>query len=126
MSVQAKEATLYSRLGGYDAIAAVADDLLRRLTTDAQLNRFWQHRGEDGLRREKQLLIDFLCASAGGPLYYTGRDMASSHKGMRISEGDWTIFLNHLNATLDSFAVPERERSQVLAFVNSTKNDIVE
>jgi len=126
MSVQAKEATLYSRLGGYDAIAAVADDLLRRLTTDAQLNRFWQHRGEDGLRREKQLLIDFLCASAGGPLYYTGRDMASSHKGMRISEGDWTIFLNHLNATLDSFAIPERERSQVLAFVNSTKNDIVE
>ena len=126
MSVQAKEATLYSRLGGYDAIAAVADDLLRRLTTDAQLGRFWQHRGEDGLRREKQLLIDFLCASAGGPLYYTGRDMASSHRGMRISEGDWTIFLNHLKATLDSFAVPERERGEVLAFVNSTRNDIVE
>ena len=126
MSAQAKEATLYSRLGGYDAIAAVADDLLRRLTTDAQLSRFWQHRGEDGLRREKQLLIDFLCASAGGPLYYTGRDMASSHRGMRISEGDWTIFLNHVKATLDSFAVPERERGEVLAFVNSTKQDIVE
>jgi len=126
MSVQAKETTLYTRLGGYDAIAAVADDLLRRLTTDAQLGRFWQHRGEDGLRREKQLLIDFLCASAGGPLYYTGRDMASSHRGMRISEGDWTIFLNHLKATLDSFAVPERERGEVLAFVNSTRNDIVE
>src|SRR6266700_6316901 len=122
MSVQAKEATLYSRLGGYDAIAAVADDLLRRLTTDAQLSRFWQHRGEDGLLREKQLLIDFLCASAGGPLYYTGRDMASSHNGMRISEGDWSICLNLLNATMDSFAVPERERSQVLVFVNSTKN----
>jgi hemoglobin len=126
MSVLAQEVTLYSRLGGYDAIAAVADDLLRRLTTDAQLGRFWQHRGEDGLRREKQLLIDFLCASAGGPLYYTGRDMASSHKGMRISEGDWTIFLNHVKATLDSFAVPERERGEVLAFVSSTRNDIVE
>ena len=126
MSVQAKEVTLYSRLGGYDAIAAVADDLLRRLTTDAQLGRFWQHRGEDGLRREKQLLIDFLCDSAGGPLYYTGRDMASSHRGMRISEGDWTIFLNHVKATLDSFAVPDRERGEVLAFVSSTRNDIVE
>jgi hemoglobin len=126
MSVQAKEATLYARLGGYDAIAAVADDLLQRLTTDAQLSRFWQHRGEDGVRREKQLLIDFLCASAGGPLYYTGRDMATSHRGMRISEGDWTTFVSHLNATLDSFAVPERERSEVLAFVNSTKSDIVE
>jgi hemoglobin len=38
------------------------------------------------------LLIDFLCASAGGPLYYTGRDMKTSHKGMKISEGDWSAF----------------------------------
>ena len=71
--------TLYARLGGYDAIAAVADDLLPRLMADPQLGRFWAHRAADGLRREKQLLIDFLCASAGGPLYYTGRDMATSH-----------------------------------------------
>ena len=117
--------TLYTRLGGYDAIAAVADDLLTRLKTDRQLGRFWAHRGEDGVRREKQLLIDFLCASAGGPLYYTGRDMATSHKGMDISEGDWQIFIGHLNATLDKFSVPAPERKEVLAFVDSTKTDIV-
>src|SRR5215831_20823008 len=102
--------TLYARLGGYEAIAAVADDLLPRLMSDPQLGRFWAHRGSDGIRREKQLLIDFLCASAGGPLYYTGRDMATSHKGMGITAKDWEIFLNHLNATLDKFAVPEKER----------------
>jgi Bacterial-like globin len=59
--------TLYERLGGYDAIAAVANDLLPRLRADPQLGRFWAHRVEDGVMREKQLLIDFLCASAGGP-----------------------------------------------------------
>ena len=126
MPDQTKEATLYSCLGGYDAIAAVADDLLPRLMADTQLGRFWQHRGEDGVRREKQLLIDFLCASAGGPLYYRGRDMATVHRGMRISESDWTIFLNHVNATLDKFAVPARERGEALAFVESLKKDIVE
>jgi len=36
-------ATLYTRLGGYDAIAAVADDLLPRLMSDSQLGRFWAH-----------------------------------------------------------------------------------
>ncbi|HEV8341321.1 MAG TPA: group 1 truncated hemoglobin [Candidatus Binatia bacterium] len=118
--------TLYARLGGYDAIAAVADDLLTRLKTDPQLGRFWGHRGEDGVRREKQLLIDFLCSSAGGPLYYTGRDMATSHKGMAISESDWQIFIAHLNATLDTFSVPAQEQKEVLAFVDSTKTDIVE
>ena len=117
--------TLYARLGGYDALAAVADDLLTRLRTDPQLGRFWANRGEDGVRREKQLLIDFLCASAGGPLYYTGRDMATSHKGMGISESDWQIFIGHVNGTLDTFSVPPRERKEVLALVDSTKTDIV-
>ena len=37
--------TLYERLGGYDSIAAVADNLLSRLHADPQLARFWQHRG---------------------------------------------------------------------------------
>jgi hemoglobin len=118
--------TLYERLGGYDAICAVASDLLPRLQADPQLARFWQNRGEDGLRREKQLLIDFLCSSAGGPLYYTGRDMKTSHKGMKISESDWSAFLGHVGATLQAFKVPQAERDQVLAFVQSTKSDIVE
>ena len=56
--------TLYERLGGYNAIAAVANDLLSRLRADPQLGRFWAHRGEDGVMREKQLLIDFLSARA--------------------------------------------------------------
>ncbi len=72
------------------------------------------------------MLIDFLCASAGGPLYYTGRDMVTSHKGMGISAGDWEIFLGHVHATLEKFKVPERERREVLAFVESTRADIVE
>ena len=118
--------TLYERLGGYDAVAAVASDLLPRLQEDARLARFWQNRGEDGVRREKQLLIDFLCASAGGPLYYTGRDMKTSHRGMKISESDWAAFLGHLNATLEAFKVPQAERDEVVAFVQSTKRDIVE
>ncbi len=118
--------TLYARLGGYDAVAAVADDLLPRLMSDPQLGRFWTHRAADGIRREKQLLIDFLCASAGGPLYYTGRDMATSHKGMGISARDWEIFLGHLRATLAKFRVPEGERREVLAFVESTRAAIVE
>src|SRR5215475_2177797 len=119
------EKTLYERLGGYDAIAAVASNLLPRLQADPQLARFWNHRGEDGVAREKQLLIDFLCSSAGGPLYYTGRDMKTSHKGMRISESDWSAFVGHVAATLEAFKVPQAERDEVIAFVQSTKPDIV-
>ena len=120
------EKSLYERLGRYDAISAVTNDLLDRMEKDPQLGRFWQHRSEDGVKRERQLIVDFLCASSGGPLYYKGRDMKLSHKGMRISESDWTIFLNHADATLKAFNVPQAEYDEVVAFVQSTKADIVE
>ena len=118
--------TLYARLGGYDAISAVANNLVSRLMSDARLGRFWANRSEDGIRREIQLLIDFLCHSAGGPLLYTGRDMTISHKGMRITEEDWAALLLHLNATLDHFQVPAAEKDAVVGFIQSTKGDIVE
>jgi len=118
--------SLYSRLGGYDAISAVANDLLSRLMSDSVLARFWQNRGDDGLEREKQLLIDYLCSSAGGPVLYTGRDNKTSHKGMGVNEQDWSVFTTHLKDTLDKFQAPDQERSDVLGFIESTKVDIVE
>ena len=121
-----KDKTLFERLGGYDAICAVANDLLPRLQADPQLGRFWAHRGDDGVAREKQLLIDFLCATAGGPMYYRGRDMTLTHRGMRISESDWKVFLGHAGATLAKFDVPEAEQHDVVTFVQSLKKDIVE
>src|SRR5262249_48312464 len=100
-------------------------DLVARLQADSQLGRFWHHRGADGIAREKQLLVDFLCSSAGGPLYYTGRDMRTSHAGMGISESDWTAFMGHVNATLDHFGVPQTEHEQVLGFAEPPKGDMV-
>jgi hemoglobin len=118
--------TLYERLGGYDAIAAVADNLLPRLENDAQLGRFWANRGDDGIAREKQLLVDYLCTSAGGPMLYTGRDMSISHKGMGITESDWEIFIGHIKATLAEFQVPQQEQDDALTFIDSTRADIIE
>ena len=120
------EKSLYERLGGYDGITGFASNLLPRLQADPQLGRFWQNRGADGIAREKQLLIDYLCASAGGPMYYTGRDMKTSHKGMKISERDWEIFLGHAGATMEALQVPKQECDEIAAFVSSLKADIVE
>ena len=88
--------------------------------------RLWENRGEDGIAREKQLLIDFLCASAGGPLLYTGRDMVTSHRGMGITTGDWEIFIGHVEATLQQFELPTTEFDDVIGFVQSTRDEIVD
>jgi len=121
-----QSASLYSRLGGYDAVTAVVSDLLPRLISDPQLGRFWANRGADGMLREKQLLVDFIVNAAGGPLLYTGRDMVVSHKGMRISESDWKIFMGHVHTTLDKFKLPKREYTDVIGFIESQKPLMVE
>ena len=100
--------SLYERLGGYDAIAAVSAALMVRIKDDDKLRRFYDHRGADGVAREQQLLVDFLCTSSGEPLVYTGRDMTTVHIGMRLDEEDWKRAIHHLTATLEAFAVPEQ------------------
>ena len=119
-------ASLYERLGGYDAICQVADELLPRLMNDGQLGRFWENRGADWLEREKQLLVDFLTHSSGGPMYYTGRDMTTTHRGMGISEADWQLFIGHLEATLAELQVPGAETAAVVGFIQGTHDEIVE
>ncbi len=118
--------SLYERLGGYDAIAAVTDALMLRIKNDDKLRRFYDHRGADGIAREQQLLVDYLCASSGGPMIYTGRDMKTLHIGMRLDEEDWQRAVDHLIATLEAFTVPEPEKSEMLAFIVSLKPEIVD
>jgi len=120
------EPSLYQRLGGYDAIAAASDDLLARLQADPQLRDYWKGASYDNRRRARQLIVDFMTEAAGGPAFYTGRDMKTAHAGMGISAQDWTIFLHYAEATLDHFQVPEREKGEVLAFFSSLKGDVVE
>ena len=120
------EKTLYERLGGYDGITGFVGDLLPRLQSDSQLGRFWQNRGDDGIKREEQLLIDYLSSNAGGSIYYTGRDMKLTHVGMKINESDWSIFLGHAGDTMAALNVPQQECDDVVAFVLSLKDDIVE
>jgi len=120
-----QQATLYKRLGGYDALAAVTDDFLARLAGDPQLSKFFVGHSTDSLQRIRQLIVDQLCAATGGPCFYIGRSMKAAHAGMGITEADWQITASHLVATLDKFKVPEREKGEVMALIASLKQDIV-
>jgi hemoglobin len=118
-------ASLYKRLGGYDAIAAVTDDFIGRLARDAKLGRFFGGHATGSLSRIRQLVVDQLCNATGGPCVYTGRDMKSAHAGMGITNEDWRAAVGHLNATLDKFKVPAKERAEVISAIGGMQRDIV-
>jgi hemoglobin len=124
-SAQEKK-TLYARLGGYDAIAAVVDDFIMRLATDKRFEKFFTGFSNDSKKKLRQHILDQFCVAAGGPCVYMGRDMKTSHGGLGITEADWDVAAKHLVASLDKYKVPEAEKNELLAFVVAQKKDIVE
>lgn len=118
--------SLYKRLGGYDAIAAVTDDFVIRLITNPDMQKFFTGASDDSKKKIRQHIVDFFCEKTGGPCYYTGRNMKDSHKGMKITESEWNIAAGLLVETLNKFKVPKNETDEFLAIVVSTHDDIVE
>lgn len=124
-SAQDKPDSLYKRLGGYDAIAAVVDNFVPRLVKDPMLARYFVH-SQDTLMHIRQLAVDQICAVTGGPCIYIGRDMKTAHKGLGISGAEWDAAVKHLAATLDQFKVPAREKDELIKTVGTLRADIVE
>ncbi|MHC1744502.1 MAG: group 1 truncated hemoglobin [Syntrophobacteraceae bacterium] len=120
------EPSLYERLGGFDAIAAVTDDFLGRMINDPVLGRFFAGDSADSLQRARQLTVEFICAATGGPCVYIGRTMETTHTGMGITEADWEIAMAHLADTLNKFQVPATEQDEVKAFFATLRAKIVD
>ncbi len=120
-----QEKSLYERLGGYNAIAAVVDDFMGRMVADKQLGRFFIGHSTDSKKKTRQLIVDMICEATGGPCIYTGRDMKTVHTGLNITESDWQDSVKLLTATLDKFKVPQKEKDDVFGAVSGLKPDIV-
>lgn len=117
--------SLYKRLGGYDAIAAVTDDFIARLASDKQLGRFFVGLNNEHKAHVRQMVVDLICAKTGGPCYYLGRDMKTTHTGLGITEDDWTRASAFMKASLDKFNVGPKEQADIFAIIGPLKSDIV-
>jgi hemoglobin len=118
--------TLYHRLGGYDAIAAAVDELLPRVAGDPDIGVYFKGKCRDSQKKDRQLIVDFLCVATGGPVNYIGRDMKTAHEGLGITESDWDAFLRHTVATLDDLGVTGVLKDEFLAIMATLKDDTVE
>jgi hemoglobin len=123
---QAKEKSLYERLGGYDAISAVVNELAVRLVKDEKLGVYFKGLSNDSKRKLIAHLTDFVCSATGGPCIYTGRDMKTSHEGLGITDEEWDRFVKITKEVLNKFKVPAKEQQEFLQLVSPLKSVIVE
>jgi hemoglobin len=127
MLAQAKEDSLYTRLGGKPAISAVVDEFVTRVAGDSRINGFFAATAADPKRLAafKSNLVDQICQASGGPCRYTGKDMKSAHAGMGIQDMHFNALVEDLVGALDKFKVSAADKNALLALLGPMKGDIV-
>jgi hemoglobin len=120
--------SLYERLGGVYTIAVVVDDFIDRIMGDSRLNA--NPRVDEAHHRVtpqgfKYYVTEQVCWAAGGPQTYSGRSMLETHRELLITSEEWDAFMDDFRQTLAKFDVPERETGELVAIVESTRDDIV-
>ena len=124
---QTTESSLYERLGGKPAIAAVVDEFVSKVAADGRINSFFGATAADPARRAhfKSLLVDQICEASGGPCKYTGKDMKTAHAGMNLKDSDFNALVEDLKASLDHFKVAPKEQQDLLGALARMHDDIV-
>jgi hemoglobin len=117
------EGSLYDRLGGVEAITAVARAFDDRAGKDDRINQKFARTNLERLTRE---FVDQLCQDTGGPCTYTGLSMKKAHTNMGVTNGEFDAFIEDLVAVLDDFKVGQAEQGELLNLLLPMRADIVE
>ena len=135
------EKSLYDRLGGIFAIAAVvnyfSDEIIKDPTAGAQSSnpalREWHTKQLDRLPGLKFMRTLWVANISGGPFQYTpvrpgttNLGLEEAHKNLRISPKEFDAVAAVLSRSLDHFAVPQGEKAEVLAAFAAHKNEVTE
>jgi len=119
------EPSLYKRLGGREGIALVVGDFVSTMAADPRVNARFKDMKPADVEKFKSYLADQICDAAGGPCSYLGRDMKTVHKGMAITEAEWSAALENLGKALDKHNVPARAKQDLVGLLAPMKGDIV-
>jgi hemoglobin len=135
------ESSLYERLGGAFAIAAVVDhfsdalvhNLIVGQKSENPALREWHTNNLGRLAGLKFMRTLWVCNVAGGPQHYAGTKPGSTplgleeaHRELKISPAQFDEVAAELERTLDFFEVPEREKEEVLGAFAAHKGEVTE
>jgi hemoglobin len=133
------EKSLYERLGGVFAIAAVVNHfsdavvknpIVGQKSKNPQL-REWHTKNLKRLPGLKFMRTLWVCNVSGGPFQFTATKpgktplgLEEAHRGLRISPAEFDEVAAELGRTLDYFKVPKREKAEVLAAFAAHKDEV--
>lgn len=133
--------SLYERLGGVFAIAAVVDHFSDAVVKNPIVGqssenpalREWHTKQLGRLPGLKFMRTLWVCNVAGGPFEYKGTKpgmtalgLEEAHRELQITPQEFDEVAAELGRTLDSVGVPQREKEEVLAAFAAHKGEVAE
>jgi len=114
--------SLYTAIGGEDAIRSVVQDFYQMVYYDHQLQGYFDETDMDALRDHQ---TEFLSMITGGPTDYSGREMKAAHAGLDITIQDFNLVVTYLERALQQNDVAENHREAILSTVATYEDAIV-
>lgn len=113
---------LYQDLGQKPGITRIVEAMLLKVARDPRIVEHFRHVDPVRLRDK---LVEKLCVDAGGPCTYSGDSMAETHKGQRITPGEFNALVEDLIAAMDSQGVPVPVQNRLLARLAAERGEVI-
>jgi hemoglobin len=113
---------LYYRLGEYDKIHDLTEEIIRLHSINPDFERFWGHVDEEKLIKN---VSDFVSTGTGGPKVYTGRDMSSAHAHLELSSADFLSAGGDVTQAMKNKGYGEEETQEFLCILVSMKDLVI-
>jgi predicted SnoaL-like aldol condensation-catalyzing enzyme/truncated hemoglobin YjbI len=118
------KASLYKRIGGYDAITGFVDHAFPRVASHAQLQKYFIGHADDSKNRQRQLIIDKFSSTLQGPTVYLGRPLESVHKGLNITAAEWEVFMQVLSQVMDERGIAGEVKKDFVEIIQSVFRNV--
>lgn len=113
--------SLYERLGGFEAIQAITEDIWLNHTSNPAIKARYVNSDPEKIKR---LVAEFFAAGIGGPQTYTGKDMVAAHTGMNISGDEFIAVIDDVLDALAKHDVGKREQDEILVILYGLKPEV--
>jgi hemoglobin len=123
--------SLYDRVGGIFAIAAVVDRFSDAIIKNPKLNQnpalvAWNRDEAAGrLPGLKVMRTLWIASVAGGPFQYTGKPLADAHPRFKLTEAEFKEVGAEIVRALEFYKVPQKEQQELVKAYNSSMADVV-
>ena len=114
--------TLYDDLGGASGVHVIVDHFVDHLLADPRTAPTF---ADSNIERFRRLMNEQLCQLAGGPCQYSGRDMASAHRGLHLDQAEFNATAEDMQDALTEAGVGFHTQNRLIALLAPMQRDVV-